>query len=124
MESRFLSMRGRAAKIGMGQSPRRILATGGASQNSAILQVLADVFGVEVGVTDVPDSAALGAAFRAYHGAACEDAGTFLPYRETIAEQRGSGDVTLVASPKADRSVYDAMLPAFLAFEDKIQAGA
>ncbi len=45
----------------------RVIATGGASVNRAILQVIANVFGVDVYRLDVDNSAALGAALRAYH---------------------------------------------------------
>jgi xylulokinase len=45
----------------------RVIATGGASANRAILQVMANVFGVDVHRLDVDNSAALGAALRAYH---------------------------------------------------------
>jgi xylulokinase len=45
----------------------RVIATGGAASNRAILQVMANVFGVDVYWLDVENSAALGAALRAYH---------------------------------------------------------
>ena len=45
----------------------RVVATGGAAVNRAILQVMANVFGVDVYRLDVENSAALGAALRAYH---------------------------------------------------------
>lgn len=45
----------------------RIIATGGASTNRALLQVMANVFGIDVYRLDVENSAALGAALRAYH---------------------------------------------------------
>lgn len=45
-----------------------ILATGGAAANPQILQVMADVFGAEVYRSTVGNSAALGAALRAWHG--------------------------------------------------------
>lgn len=45
----------------------RIVATGGAASNRALLQVMANVFGVDVYRLDVENSAALGAALRAYH---------------------------------------------------------
>jgi xylulokinase len=51
----------------MGVTVNRIHATGGASQNPAILQVMADVFGADVCVVGGGNSAALGAALRAYH---------------------------------------------------------
>ncbi len=47
--------------------PRRLLATGGASTNPAIVQVIADIFATPVEVLDVSDGAALGAALRAVH---------------------------------------------------------
>jgi xylulokinase len=45
----------------------RVIATGGAAVNRAILQVMANVFGVDVYRLDIENSAALGAALRAYH---------------------------------------------------------
>jgi xylulokinase len=51
----------------MGVAMRTIYATGGASANRAILQVMADVFGADVYQFDVGNSACLGAALRAFH---------------------------------------------------------
>ena len=45
----------------------RVIATGGAAANRAILQVMANVFGADVYRLEVGNSAALGAALRAYH---------------------------------------------------------
>jgi xylulokinase len=45
-----------------------IYATGGAAANVQILQVMADVFGADVYQLEVGNSAALGAALRAWHG--------------------------------------------------------
>ena len=52
----------------MGVEVKTIHATGGASANRAILQVMADVFGADVYQFDVGNSACLGAALRAFHG--------------------------------------------------------
>ncbi|KAF7245755.1 Xylulose kinase [Varanus komodoensis] len=49
----------------------RILATGGASYNKAILQVLSDVFNAPVYTIDTTNSACLGSAYRAIHDPAC-----------------------------------------------------
>src|SRR4051812_40130866 len=54
-------------KIGMTQFGR-ILATGGASKNTEILQVMSNVFGVPIFTSSQPNSASLGAAYRAIHG--------------------------------------------------------
>jgi xylulokinase len=50
-----------------------ISATGGAAANRGILQVMADVFNAPVQPLVVANSACLGAALRAYHGAAAAD---------------------------------------------------
>jgi sugar (pentulose or hexulose) kinase len=49
-------------------APKQIYATGGASTNIAILQIMADVFNCPVVRIEVAKSAALGAALRAAHG--------------------------------------------------------
>jgi xylulokinase len=51
----------------MGVDTRTIYATGGASANRDILQVMADVFGADVYQFPVGNSACLGAALRALH---------------------------------------------------------
>uniref|UniRef100_A0A3Q2XLU8 Xylulose kinase n=1 Tax=Hippocampus comes TaxID=109280 RepID=A0A3Q2XLU8_HIPCM len=53
----------------------RILATGGASRNKDILQVLSDVFNAPVYAADVSDSACLGSAYRALHGTLAPQSG-------------------------------------------------
>lgn len=50
-----------------GRRPERLLVTAGGSENRGLLQVLADVFGVDVRTLEVSASAALGAALRAGH---------------------------------------------------------
>jgi xylulokinase len=60
----MLAMRRHSAWMGV--QPESIRATGGASANREILQVMADVFGVPVDAVDNTGSAALGAALRAW----------------------------------------------------------
>ena len=62
-------MRGRGAALGVDAGEGRVLAAGGAAKSPEIVQVAADVLGAPVYAADVPDAAALGAAFRAAHGA-------------------------------------------------------
>merc|ERR1711957_293653 len=65
VESQFLSMRVHASKLGL-KTPRRVIATGGASVNTALLQVISSVFNCPVYVHSAgPNTAALGAAYRA-----------------------------------------------------------
>jgi xylulokinase len=66
IEAQMVSMKLHSAW--MGETPTSIAATGGASNNLAILQVMADVFGVTVSRQESTAAAALGAAVRAQHG--------------------------------------------------------
>ncbi|KND00369.1 uncharacterized protein SPPG_04693 [Spizellomyces punctatus DAOM BR117] len=70
LESQFLSMRLHARRVGYHDSAsKRIIVTGGASQNDAIVRVLADVFGAVVMRSSLGGgSATLGAAYRARYG--------------------------------------------------------
>ena len=67
----------------MGVTIDRIHATGGASANRAILQVMADVFGADVYQFEVGNSACLGAALRAWHAHAVQ-AGHPLTWDEVV----------------------------------------
>eukprot|EP00913_Durusdinium_trenchii_P013997 g13143.t1 len=69
---------------------KRIIATGGASSNKGILQVLSDVFDVPVFTLEQSDSASLGAALRAAHGFRCAQKGGLCP-----------GFITVLAPPEA-----------------------
>ena len=66
VEAQMMAMANHSAPLAGGRLDR-IIATGGASTNRAVLQVMADVFGVDVYPLESADSACLGAALRAYH---------------------------------------------------------
>ncbi|KAM8822660.1 xylulose kinase isoform 2-T3 [Spinachia spinachia] len=69
VEGQFLSRRLHAERLGYSITPgTRVLATGGASSNKDLLQVLSDVFNAPVYTLDVSNSACLGSAYRALHG--------------------------------------------------------
>merc|ERR1712150_104851 len=69
IEGQFMAKRVHAENLGYSIGPgSRVLATGGASSNKAILQVLSDVFNAPVYIQDVANSACLGCAYRAKHG--------------------------------------------------------
>ncbi|CAA0806798.1 xylulose kinase-2 [Striga hermonthica] len=76
IEGQFLSMRAHAERFGM-PSPKRIIATGGASSNNSILGSVASIFGCNV--YKVQNSASMGAALRAAHGWLCNKKGIFVP---------------------------------------------
>lgn len=68
LESQFLARLMYAKQCGLKIGPEtRVLATGGASANKAILQIIADIFNSPVYTIDVPNSAALGGCYRAKH---------------------------------------------------------
>lgn len=83
VEGQFFSMRLHGANIGL--KPVSVLATGGASSNEDITRVMSNVLGVPVYVGEQPNSASLGAAYRALHGWKCEMSGRFVPFAEVLA---------------------------------------
>jgi xylulokinase len=66
IEGQAMAMANHAADV-TSDRIEKIVATGGAAANRSLLQVMANVFGVNVYWLDVANSAALGAALRAYH---------------------------------------------------------
>lgn len=91
IEGHFLSMFVHARRLGF--RIRTILATGGASANPTLLQVLADVFQCQVCTIPSSNSAALGAALRALHGLACSEQASFVPFRSLVRPPPASGRV-------------------------------
>lgn len=101
VEGQFLAKYVHAHSLGYRITPNsRILATGGASQNESICQVLANVFNAKV-YTGATNSASLGAAYRAKH--ALMVAGT--PFRDAVSS---ASSYTHMATPEEDvhRNVY------------------
>lgn len=97
VEGQLLAKRAHAQALGHDvRRARRLLATGGASANHALLRVAADVFGVPVYVLDLPDSAALGCAYRALHTCRAAECHGAVSFAETL---RGAPDATLAAMP-------------------------
>lgn len=108
LEGQFMSMRLHSQTLGV--RPNSITATGGASKNPVICQVLADVFGCPVKAAKTPDSAALGAAFRAKHAVACQAAGSFVPFATALGRDPAK-EHRVVAQPNPKtKGVYDAMI--------------
>jgi len=66
VEGQMMAIANHAGEVS-GHPIEKVIATGGAAANRSILQVMANVFGVDVYRLDVANSAALGAALRAYH---------------------------------------------------------
>lgn len=116
IEAQFLSMRLHSRHIGL--TPTRILATGGASSNPAILRVMADVFGVPVFTAQQPGSAALGAAYRALHGWTCADQRRFIPFADIM---QAAPPFTRTLEPNAQaHAVYGPMLDHYARLEQTL----
>ena len=88
-----------------------IHATGGAAANAEILQVMADVFGAEVYRSTVTNSAALGAALRAWH-AHSVDAGEPLPW-STIAALALPNTASRISPNPRRHAVYRELIPIY-----------
>lgn len=114
VEMRALAMRshlGRLLPNGT-QGGGRMLLTGGASDNAEIRRIFADVFQRSCVCLDVPDSAALGAAYRAADAAGLE-------HFEAEFTKATAG--TVREAPEASASpVYAEALKAYEALEDKL----
>lgn len=95
VEAQFLSMFVHSTNIGM--KTTCIFATGGASANKSILQIMSDVFGVPVYTHSQPNSASMGAAFRALHGWKSKD--EFVSFDELMKDALPQ---TLAAQPNPD----------------------
>ena len=96
--------------------PRRIRATGGASDNVAILQIMADVMGCPVYRVEVAKSAALGAALRAAHGWLTKS-GTKADWKKVIAGFTQPISKKEIKPNLKARRVYDRLIAKYSKFE-------
>jgi xylulokinase len=112
-EGQFLSMRLHGGSVGI--EPRRILATGGASVDKGLVQIMSNVFGVAVYTAEKADTASLGAAYRARHGLLCQDADSFISFADAVS---AAPPFTKIADPDMDaHAVYAEMVPRYAALE-------
>jgi len=93
-----------------------IYATGGASANRAILQVMADVFGAEVYQLEVGNSAALGAALRAFHADQLAD-GRDMSWDDVISGFVEPLEGSRVAPDSSRHQLYARLIDAYAACE-------
>ncbi|XP_076577627.1 xylulose kinase isoform X1 [Chaetodon auriga] len=116
VEGQFLSRRLHAERLGYSIIPgTRVLATGGASSNKEILQVLSDVFNAPVYTIDLSNSACLGSAYRALHGLVAESGVSFFDAMKKAPEPQ------LVATPHPSaQEVYDQMLQRYARLEERV----
>jgi xylulokinase len=106
----------------MGVDIDTIYATGGASANRAILQVMADVFGAQVYQMEVGNSAALGAALRAFHADMRAD-GRDMPWEEVIDGFVAPIEESRVAPDLARHQLYQELMPLYASCETHALGG-
>ena len=96
-----------------------IRATGGASANRDILQVIADVFDAEVVRGAPPNAASLGAALRAFHADRLAE-GERLSWTDVVAGFTAP-DASLRITPNpSSAAIYEKLLSEYEAFEQKL----
>ncbi|CAN9506215.1 unnamed protein product [Ophioblennius macclurei] len=119
VEGQFLSRRLHAERLGYSIIPgTRVLATGGASSNKDILQVLSDVFNAPVYTLDISNSACLGSAYRALHGPLADSGVSF---SEAV---KKAPDPQLVVTPNpAAQQVYQKVLRRYAGLEERLLRG-
>jgi xylulokinase len=100
----------------MGIDIETIHATGGAAINRQILQVMADVFGADVYRSTVSNSAALGAALRAWHADALDE-GHPLSWDEVTRTLAQPEPASRIAPNPAAVAVYRRLIPVYAACE-------
>ncbi|XP_014238905.1 xylulose kinase-like [Trichogramma pretiosum] len=117
VEGQFIGRRAYAEDFGFELGRRtRIVATGGASANQAILQVLSDVFNAPVYVAETPNSAMMGGAYRAKHALRKHEL-SFEDVLESLPEPR------LVCRPYDDaNSIYAPMVERYRSLVERILA--
>lgn len=107
IEAQFLSMRLHSEWIK--EKPEEIYATGGASANQDILQIIANVFNTQVRYFEISDSAALGAALRAaksYY----DSINTKIEWEKIVGSFLNFSDSNVVKPESKYIKLYDIML--------------
>ena len=117
VEGQAMAMRNHSRWMGVNIST--IYATGGASRNSDVLQVMADVFNARVYPSPVGNSACLGATLRAWHG--YEKArGADIDWK-TIVRDLTTPDEATAITPNSDAvRVYEKLADAHQQFENEL----
>ena len=114
VDAQMMSMANRAERLW--QPCDRVIATGGASANRDILQVMADVFGAEVYRTADTNAAALGAALRAYHAYELSQ-GRELPWEQVVSGVTDVDERGRIAPVPANVAVYRELRKRYADFE-------
>ncbi|XP_018426691.1 PREDICTED: xylulose kinase [Nanorana parkeri] len=116
IEGQFMAKRIYAERLGYKIMPQTcVLATGGASSNQDILQVLSDIFNAPVHTIATANSACLGCAYRAAHGLALKSSPT------SFADVFPPAQRKLVVTPRPDaEKIYQPLLKRYAECERKV----
>lgn len=117
VEAQMLSMK--IHSRWMGTSPGKIYATGGASENTEILKIMANVHQAEVYRLKVKNSANLGAALRAAH-AYYKSRGIFLSWQEVVADFTSPLSGSEIKPDPSTASIYEHMASLYKQYEDSV----
>ncbi|XP_062335440.1 xylulose kinase isoform X2 [Osmerus eperlanus] len=116
LEGQFLAKRLHAERLGYRIIPgTRVLATGGASSNQDILQVLSDVFSAPVYTIDVANSSCLGSAYRALHGLVADQGVSF----SDVVQKAPEPKLAVTPTP-GSQEVFQLLLKRYAELEKKI----
>jgi xylulokinase len=117
IEAQFLSMKLHSKWIQ--EKPEEIYATGGASVNESILQILANIFNKKVRMFEFTDSAALGAALRAtksYY----DSKDKIKSWNEIVSKFINKQESILIEPDDKYKELYDDMLELYEKYENLI----
>ena len=134
VESQFMSMRSHMESIGLNLNDvNNIIATGGAAQNTTMLQVLSDVFNANVKILQSKssfDTAMKGAALRAWHGYLCNNNNNekkgFISFKQVVDQifdekKQGQTMYKIVAKPNKDNfNIYTQLMKRRNELEQKL----
>jgi xylulokinase len=104
----------------MGVNVSTVHATGGASANREILQVMADVFGADVYQFEVGNSACLGAALRAFHADATSE-GQRITWDDVVREVAEPVAATRVLPDPARHLMYGGLMRMYAECEARVR---
>ncbi|XP_069585871.1 xylulose kinase isoform X1 [Ranitomeya imitator] len=120
IEGQFMAKRIYAERLGYKILPQtKILATGGASCNQDILQVLSDIFNAPVHTIATANSACLGCAYRAAHGLASLSSSS--SFTEVL--QAPQHKLVVTPRPQADK-IYQPLLKRYAECESAVLQAA
>ncbi|MHA2340173.1 MAG: xylulokinase [Candidatus Hodarchaeales archaeon] len=115
IESQFLSMRAHSEWIE--ESPEEIYATGGASINKDVLQILANIFNIRVRQFPITDSAALGASLRAAKSF-YDSENQKKSWEDIVSTFIDIQNSNVIEPQKNYKDLYDDLLKVYKKFED------